>query len=196
MPPPKGAGACWYWPAKLYSPIVRRICSSIASDSRSGCSASPRRRVQAVHDQDDRHVLLVVEAAVEGVVEPLVGRLAMGPRQRLLALQRVVDDDDVRTPSGQHPADRARDPAALRRRFELGHRLMPRREPGREDSASLLGYGRYRKFGIGMTAHAQKPAASKGRARRLVLPCKPAIGGGPALNTSPADEWLTPSVDH
>src|SRR5208282_3641318 len=58
--------------------------------------------------------------------------LAMGPRQRLLGLQRVVDDDDVRTPSGQHPADRGRDPAALGRRLELGHRLTLRREPGRE----------------------------------------------------------------
>src|SRR6516164_2628791 len=43
-PPPNGEGACWYWPAKLYSPIVLRICSSIASGSRAGCSASPRRR--------------------------------------------------------------------------------------------------------------------------------------------------------
>jgi len=40
-------GACWYWPAKLYSPIVRRICSSMGSGSRAGCKASPRRRMNS-----------------------------------------------------------------------------------------------------------------------------------------------------
>src|SRR6516225_6806764 len=44
MPPPCGDGACWYWPAKLYSPKVRRICSSISGGSRSGCKASPALR--------------------------------------------------------------------------------------------------------------------------------------------------------
>ena len=38
---------------------------------------------------------LVVEPAVEGVVVPFVGGLALRLRQRLLGLQRVVDDDDV-----------------------------------------------------------------------------------------------------
>jgi hypothetical protein len=46
MPPPCGAGICWYWPAKLYSPIVRRIWSRLASGCRSGCNASPRCRVK------------------------------------------------------------------------------------------------------------------------------------------------------
>ena len=89
--------------------------------------------VQPVHDQHDRTRELVVESAVEGVVVPFVGRLALGLRQGLLGLQRVVDDDDVGTPPGQHPADRGGDARALRRRLELGHRLMPRREPGREE---------------------------------------------------------------
>ena len=174
MPPPCGAGACWYWPAKLYSPSVRRICSSISGGSRSGCKASPALRPKDCRPntvstrcsssssaiagrRTTSHgscastwparssscsrcmistiapVELVVEPAVEGVVVPLVGRLALGLRQRLLGLQRVVDDDDVGTPPGQHPADRGGDPAALRRRLELGHRLMPRREPGREE---------------------------------------------------------------
>jgi len=42
--------------------------------------------VQPVHDHDDRPILLVVEARVEGVVEPLVGRSPLGLRQRLLGL--------------------------------------------------------------------------------------------------------------
>jgi len=42
--------------------------------------------VQPVRDQHDRPLPLVVEAAVEGVVEPLVGGLALGLRQRLFRL--------------------------------------------------------------------------------------------------------------
>jgi hypothetical protein len=41
-----GASACWYWPAKLYPPIVRRMCASTANGSRSGCNAAPRRRAK------------------------------------------------------------------------------------------------------------------------------------------------------
>ena len=69
---------------------------------------------------------LVVQPAVEGVVVPFVGRLPLGLRQRLLGLQRVVDDDDVGTPPGQHPADRGGEPAALCGCLEFGHRLMLR----------------------------------------------------------------------
>jgi hypothetical protein len=89
--------------------------------------------VQPVHDQDDGARLLVVEARVEGMVEPLVGGPPLGLRERLLGLQRIVDDDDVGTPPGQHTADRSGDPPALRRRLELGYGLMPRRETGREE---------------------------------------------------------------
>ena len=76
---------------------------------------------------------LVVEPAVEGVVVPLVRRLALGLRQRLLGLQRVVDDDDVGAAPGQDAADRGGEPAALRRRVEFRHRGALRREAGRED---------------------------------------------------------------
>jgi hypothetical protein len=88
--------------------------------------------VQAVHDQDDRPLLLVVEAAVEGVVEPLVGGAAMGRRERLLGLQGIIDDDDVGSAPGQHPADRGGDARALPGGLELGHRLAVWRESGRE----------------------------------------------------------------
>ena len=89
--------------------------------------------MRPVRDQDDGTRELVVEPAVEGVVVPLVGRLPLRLRQRLLRLQRVVDDDDVGTPPGQHPADRGGDPAALRGRLEFRHRLMPRRQTGRKE---------------------------------------------------------------
>jgi len=60
------------------------------------------------------------------------GRRTLRLRQRLLELERIVDDDDIGTLPGQHPADRGGDTAALRGGLELGHRLMPRREAGPE----------------------------------------------------------------
>ena len=42
--------------------------------------------VQSVHDQHDGTRELVVEPAVEGMVEPLIGRPPLGLRQRLLGL--------------------------------------------------------------------------------------------------------------
>jgi hypothetical protein len=79
--------------------------------------------VQAVHDHDDGSLELVIEPAVEGMVEPLIGRPPLGLRQRLLGLQRIVDDDQVGAPPGQHAADRGGEPAALCGRLEFGHRL-------------------------------------------------------------------------
>ena len=79
--------------------------------------------VQPVHDQDDRSRPDVVQSTVEGVVEPVVGRLPLGLRQGLLGFQGIVDDDDVGTPSGQHAADRGGEPATLGRGLELRHRL-------------------------------------------------------------------------
>jgi hypothetical protein len=89
--------------------------------------------VQPVHDQDNGTRPSVVQPAVEGVVVPLVGGLPLGLRQGLLGFQRIVDDDDVRTPAGQHPADRGGEPAALRRGLELGDCLALRREAGCEE---------------------------------------------------------------
>src|SRR5271166_1532152 len=88
--------------------------------------------VQPVHDQDDGTLLLVVQSAVEGMVEPLVGSPPLGLRQGLLGLQRIVDDNDVCTPSGQHPADRGGEPAPLGGRLELRYGLALRGKPGRE----------------------------------------------------------------
>jgi hypothetical protein len=88
--------------------------------------------VQPVHDQHDRTLPLVIEPAVEGVVEPFVSALPVGVGQGLLGLQRIVDDDDVGAAPGQHAAHRGGDATALRRRLEFGHRLMPRRQPSRE----------------------------------------------------------------
>ena len=91
--------------------------------------------VQSVHDEDDRASELVVQSAVEGVVEPVVRRLALGLRQCLLGLQRVVDDDEVGAAPGQYAADRGGEPAALRRRVEFRHCSALRRQARREDAA-------------------------------------------------------------
>jgi hypothetical protein len=67
------------------------------------------------------------------VVVPFVGGLPLDLRQGLLGLQRIVDDDDVGTPPGQHPADRGGDARTLRRRLEFRNRLTLRREAGRKE---------------------------------------------------------------
>jgi len=61
--------------------------------------------VQPLHDDDDGAVTLVVDPAVEGVVVPLVGPLALRVRQGLLWLQWIIDQDDVGAASGQDTAD-------------------------------------------------------------------------------------------
>ena len=89
--------------------------------------------VQPVHDQHDRPAVLVVQPAVERMVKPFVGALAVRVRQCLLGLERIVDDDNVRTAAGQHPADRGGDAAALCGGLEFGHRLPLRRQSRWED---------------------------------------------------------------
>jgi len=83
---------------------------------------SGKSRTRPVHDQHDGTREFVIEPAVEGVVVPLVRRLALGLRQRFLGFQPIVDDDEVGAAPGQHAADRGGEPAALRRRLELRHR--------------------------------------------------------------------------
>jgi hypothetical protein len=108
------------------NPGTRRTWSSISVGSRSGCDASSRAGGASAGE-------LVVQPAVEGVVVPFVGGLPLDLRQGLLGLQRIVDDDDVGTPPGQHPADRGGDARTLRRRLEFRNRLTLRREAGRKE---------------------------------------------------------------
>jgi hypothetical protein len=60
--------------------------------------------------------------------------MALDLRERLLRLQRVVDDDNVGTRPRRHAADRGSDAATLRRRLEFGYRLMAWCEAGREEA--------------------------------------------------------------
>jgi hypothetical protein len=59
--------------------------------------------VQPLHDDDNGAVTLVVEPAIKGVIVPLVGGLSLRVGERLLRLQRIVDDDDVGAPSSRTP---------------------------------------------------------------------------------------------
>ena len=80
--------------------------------------------VQALHDDDDGTVLLVVEARDQGagvpVDHPLAGRL----RHRLFGLERIVDDDEVGPAPGERAADRGGVAAAAGRGDELGAGIL------------------------------------------------------------------------
>jgi hypothetical protein len=89
--------------------------------------------VQPLHDDDNHAVALVIMPAVEGMVEPVVGAVSLRLGQRLLGLQRIVDNDDVGAAAGQHTAGRGGEPVALPGGDELLDRLALRRQAGRED---------------------------------------------------------------
>jgi hypothetical protein len=78
-------------------------------------------------------VRLFVEAAVEGVAEPLVGGLPLGIGQRLLRLQRIVDQNDVGAASGHHATIAGGEPVALTGGEELLHGLTVRSQAGAKD---------------------------------------------------------------
>ena len=69
--------------------------------------------VQPLHDQQDAALLLVVQPAEQGGVEPLVDPDPGRVRERLVRLERVVDDDQVGASAGQHPVHRRRHPHAV-----------------------------------------------------------------------------------
>ena len=83
--------------------------------------------VQPLHDDDDGSPAFVVEPAVEGVIEPLVGSLSPRLGERFLRLQRVIDQDDVSAAPGQHAAIGRGEAIALAGGDELLHRLTVRR---------------------------------------------------------------------
>ncbi len=51
--------------------------------------------VQALHDDDDRALGLVVEAGIERAVEPVVGRPTPACGHRVRGFQRIVDQDQL-----------------------------------------------------------------------------------------------------
>jgi hypothetical protein len=59
--------------------------------------------VQPLHDDDDGAAALVVKPAVEGVGVPIIGGISSRIGERLLRLQRVIDQDKVGAAPGQPP---------------------------------------------------------------------------------------------
>jgi hypothetical protein len=90
--------------------------------------------VQPLHDDDDYALGFVVQAGIERSVEPFVGGDAAALRHRVAGFQGIVDDDEIGAASGQHAADRGRQPKTARRRDEFLQcrtvRGQPRGEQG------------------------------------------------------------------
>jgi hypothetical protein len=90
--------------------------------------------VQPLHDNDDGAGTLVIEPAVEGVAEPFIGSLPLRVGQRLLRLQRIVNQNDVGAASSEHPAIAGGQPISLAGGEELLHGLPVWRQAGGKDS--------------------------------------------------------------
>ena len=89
--------------------------------------------MQPLHDDDDGAVPLVVESAVESMDEPLVAGVPLCVRERLVRLQRIVNQNYVGAATGEHTAGRGGESVALAGGDELLHRLAVRRQAGREE---------------------------------------------------------------
>ena len=66
--------------------------------------------MDALHDDDDRAGAFVVEAGQQGVLEPLVGGVALGFGMGVVGLQRIVDNNQVAAAAGERAADRSGQP--------------------------------------------------------------------------------------
>src|SRR5260221_10132872 len=88
--------------------------------------------MQALHDNDDGTVLLVVEARDQGAGVPVDHPATRRLRHRLFGLERVVDDDEVGPPSRERAADGGGVAAAAGGGDELGTRILCRPH-GREE---------------------------------------------------------------
>jgi hypothetical protein len=79
--------------------------------------------VQALHDQDDAALFLIVESAIQRFAVPFVNRFSLAIRRCFIRLEGVVDDNHVGAAAGQHSTNGGRKPGALLLGYELLHRL-------------------------------------------------------------------------
>src|ERR1700760_4904578 len=49
----------------------------------------------ALHHNNDAARILVFEPTEQGIVEPVIRKIALGRRQRVGRLQRIIDDDKI-----------------------------------------------------------------------------------------------------
>ena len=86
--------------------------------------------MDALHDDDDGAIPLVVQAGIEGAVIPLLDRVAPRLGESLLRLDRVVDDDEVAASASERPANGGGKPATSSRGLEVLLRQLLRVEAG------------------------------------------------------------------
>ena len=89
--------------------------------------------MQPLHDDDDRSLVLFIEARVKRIVEPIVDASSAALRHRIGWLHRVVDQDEVRAPPGKHPADGGRHAKSAARCHKLLQGSARGDEPRREN---------------------------------------------------------------
>jgi hypothetical protein len=84
--------------------------------------------MQALHYEDDAAGLFVIEPAIKCVIVPGVNRVTLGLRERLIRFQRVINDNEICSSTGQYATDRRSQPHALLSSHEFVDRLPLRRE--------------------------------------------------------------------
>jgi hypothetical protein len=82
------------WPAKLYSPIIRRMRSRVSSGLRSGCSASPPAAPEVAPAADRLDLVHLVGFGRGREAENLPRLLRENMADEVVLVQPLHDDDD------------------------------------------------------------------------------------------------------
>ena len=85
--------------------------------------------MQPLHDDNDRALILPVEAAAQRIVIPVMDGLPPHLRERIVGLHGIIDDDHIRAAPGHHAADRGREPVTAFGGLELGDGVALCRQP-------------------------------------------------------------------
>src|SRR6266478_5394152 len=97
--------------------------------------------VEALHDEHDSPGLLVIEPGHQRVVVELGDPPPRRLGESVEALERVIDDDQVGTPSQYRAADARREAGSLPRRLEFEIARPPGQSEGRKHLAIPWGLG-------------------------------------------------------
>ena len=103
------------------------------------------------------------------VVVPVVHRLALGVRDGLVRLERIVDDDDVGAVAGQHAADRGGEPPPSPRSLRVVGCLVGQACP----EQPLVSAGFHDRAGVAGELGGQVLAAGDGDDLRFGVMAKP-----------------------
>src|ERR1700677_3699630 len=94
-------------------------------------------RMKALCCDDDGACHFVVEAGNQCRTEPFVDGVALRLRHRVRRLERIIDDDDIRSSTGQRATDRSGDSRSSTREHDLAFRVLPAPNAGRGKYASV-----------------------------------------------------------